>query len=63
MNNGTVKVYNRRLEQVLYYLGQKWISQDKTDQGMSYWVYPKTDKVLAIVKWFNESAAKHEKVA
>lgn len=52
-----IKVYNRRLEQTLFYLGITYLSCDKTDEGMTVWTYPATEKVTQIVKWFKEATA------
>ena len=50
----TIKIYNRRLEQVLYFLGCDWVECGK-ELGLTYWTFPKTDKVLWIVNEFTES--------
>ena len=61
--DNTIQVYNRKLEQVLFYLGQKWIACDKTEQGMTVWTYNKTEDVVRIIKLFNESIREHKKGA
>lgn len=56
----TIKVYNRRLEQVLFWLGYEFLSCDKTDQGMTVWTYPNTKEIMAIVDRFNETFRKRQ---
>ena len=54
MENNTIRIYNRKLEQALYYLGCDWMECGK-ELGLTYWIFPKTDKVLWIVGAFNAS--------
>jgi len=58
----TIKVYNRKLEQALFYLGEHHLSCDKDDEGMTVWTYPNTEKIRQIVAWFKESAQNARKV-
>ena len=53
--NSTIKVYNRRLEQALFYMGVDYLSCDKDDEGMTYWTYPRNSKTEQIVSWFKEA--------
>ena len=62
MVNPTFKVYNRRLEQVLFYLGVDFLSCDKDDEGMTYWTYAKTQKTETIVNMFKDATEKRRKV-
>lgn len=56
-----IKVYNRRLEQALFYLGVTYLSCDKNDEGMTVWTYPETEKVKQIIGWFKEATAYRQK--
>lgn len=51
----TIKVYNRHLEQVLFWLGYEFLSCDKTDQGMTVWTYPNKPEIVSLVDRFNET--------
>ena len=61
MESTTITVYNRKLEQALFYLGVDHMSCDKDDEGMTFWTYPNTEKVRQIVSWFKESALNKRK--
>ena len=54
MDNNTIKVYNVKLEQCLYFLGCRWI-ESGSEYGSTYWIFPKTEKALWIVNAFHES--------
>lgn len=54
----TIKVYNRRLEQVLFWLGYEFLSCDKTDQGLTVWTYSRNAEIQAIVTRFNDTYQK-----
>lgn len=56
-----IKVYNRRLEQALFYMGVDYLSCDKDDEGMTVWTYQATEKVEQIVAWFKEATAMRKK--
>ena len=60
MTGNVIRVYNRRLEEVLFYLGVTSMGSEQTDEGMTIWFYPDTDKVKQIVKWFNESTVRRQ---
>lgn len=51
----TIKVYNRKLEQVLFYLGFGWV-----EYGQTYWVFPRTEKIMDIVEMFTRSYKKRK---
>ena len=51
----TLTTRNRRLEQVLFSLGVHHLSWEKDEDGMTVWVYPNTEKVQTIIKWFKEA--------
>lgn len=56
----TIKVYNRRLEQVLFWLGYEFIACGKTEQGMTVWTYPNNEEIAAIIDRFNETFRKRQ---
>ena len=56
-----IRVYNRRLEQALFYLGVDHLSCDKTDDDMTVWTYPDNDKVRQIVGWFKQATEMRRK--
>lgn len=60
MMANTIKVYNRRLEQVLFWLGYEFLSCDKTEQGMTVWTYPNNEEVRGVVTRFNETYQKRK---
>jgi len=51
----TIKTMNRKLEQILFSLGVHHIGWEKTEDGMTVWVYPNTEKVRQIMDWFREA--------
>jgi len=57
----TIKVYNRRLEQVLYYLGITFLSCDKDDEGMTVWTYKNDEKTSQIVQMFKDATENRRK--
>ena len=57
----TIKVYNRKLEQVLYYLGITFLSCDKDDEGMTVWTYRNDEKTAQIVKMFKDATENRRK--
>lgn len=57
----TIKVYNRKLEQVLYYLGITFLSCDKDEEGMTVWTYKNDEKTLQIVKMFKDATENRRK--
>lgn len=57
----TIRVYNRRLEQVLYYLGITFLSCDKDEEGMTVWTYKNDEKTLQIVKMFKDATENRRK--
>lgn len=50
----TIKIYNRKLEQVLYYLGFEWVFCG-SEYGQTYWLFPRTEKTMEIVEMFTKS--------
>lgn len=58
----TIRVYNRRLEQALFYLGVDHVSCDKDDEGMTYWTYTRNEKTEQIIRWFKESMENKRRV-
>ena len=58
----TIKVYNRKLEQVLYYLGITFLSCDKDEEGMTVWTYKNDEKTAQIVKMFKDATENRRKV-
>lgn len=58
----TIKVYNRKLEQVLYYLGITFLSCDKDDEGMTVWTYRNDEKTAQIVQMFKDATENRRKV-
>lgn len=50
----TIRIYNRKLEQVLYYLGFGWVECGK-EYGQTYWVFPRTAKTMEIIEMFTNS--------
>lgn len=58
----TIKIYNRKLEQVLYYLGITFLSCDKDDEGMTVWTYRNDEKTAQIVKMFKDATENRRKV-
>lgn len=57
----TIKTSNRKLENVLYYLGVHYAQCDKNEDGMTVWTYIRTEKVDQIVKWFREECKRKER--
>ena len=58
----TITVYNRKLEQVLYYLGITFLSCDKDEEGMTVWTYKNDEKTAQIVKMFKDATENRRKV-
>ena len=58
----TIKVYNRKLEQVLYYLGITFLSCDKDEEGMTVWTYRNDEKTAQIVQMFKDATENRRKV-
>lgn len=58
----TIKIYNRKLEQVLYYLGITFLSCDKDDEGMTVWTYRNDEKTAQIVQMFKDATENRRKV-
>ena len=58
----TIKVYNRKLEQVLYYLGITFLSCDKDDEGMTVWTYKNDEKTAQSVQMFKDATENRRKV-
>ena len=54
----TIRTRNRKLEQVLFALGEHHIGWEKDDDGMTVWIYPNSEKVRQIMAWFKESNEK-----
>lgn len=57
----TLKTYNRRLEQTLFALGVSFLSCEKDDEGMTYWVYRNDEKTSQIFRWFREATESRRK--
>lgn len=57
----TIKIYNRRLEQVLYYLGITFLSCDKDEEGMTVWTYRNDEKTAQIVQMFKDATESRRK--
>ena len=57
----TITTMNRKLEQTLWALGVHHLSWHKTEDGMTEWVYPNTEKVQQIFAWFREANEKRTK--
>lgn len=57
----TLKTYNRKLEQTLFNLGVTFLSCEKDDEDMTYWVYANNDKTRQIFGWFKEATDKRRK--
>ena len=57
----TIKTRNRKLEQVLFALGEHHLAYDKDEDGMTVWVYPNTEKVRQIVEWFKNANERRTK--
>ena len=58
----TIRTTNRKLEQVLFTLGVHHLSWEKNEDNMTVWIYPNTEKVQQIVKWFREANERKERV-
>jgi len=58
----TLKTRNRQLEQILFSLGVHHLDWGKDADGMTYWVYPNTEKVRNIMAWFKEANEMRRKV-
>lgn len=58
----TIKVYNRKLEQVLFALGVDFLSCDKDEEGMTVWTYPRNEKTEYIVGEFKDASARRRKI-
>ena len=59
MENVTIRIRNRKLEQTLFNLGEWFIGTERDEDGMTVWIYPNKEKVRTIIKWFRESAEKN----
>ena len=57
----TIRIYNRKLEQVLYYLGFDWLDCGK-EYGQTYWIFPRTENVMDIIEMFTDSYNKRREV-
>lgn len=51
----TIRTRNRKLEQVLFSLGEHHLSWEKDEEGLTVWIYPNTEKVRQIIAWFKEA--------
>lgn len=57
----TIRTRNRKLEQVLFALGEHHIGWEKDDDGMTVWIYPNTDKIRQIIAWFHDASDRRTK--
>lgn len=62
MKNATVRTMNRKMEQVLFYLGVHHLACEKNEDGMTVWIYSDTPKVRQIMAWFRESIETRQNV-
>ena len=58
----TIRTRNRKLEQVLFSLGEHHLSWEKDEEGLTVWIYPNTEKVRQIMDWFREANDNKRKV-
>lgn len=57
----TIRTRNRKLEQILFSLGEHHLGWEKDDDGMTVWIYPNTEKVRQIIAWFKDANDKRIK--
>ena len=57
----TIKTRNRKLEQILFSLGEHHLSWEKDEDGLTVWIYPNTEKVRQIMAWFKEATDRRTK--
>lgn len=57
----TIKTRNRKLEQVLFSLGEHHLGWEKDEDGLTVWIYPNTEKVRQIMAWFKEANERRTK--
>lgn len=51
----TIRTRNRKLEQVLFALGEHHLGWEKDEDGMTVWIYPNNPKVQQIMAWFKDA--------
>lgn len=51
----TIRTRNRKLEQVLFALGEHHLGWEKDEDGMTVWIYPNSPKVQQIMAWFKDA--------
>lgn len=58
----TIRTRNRKLEQILFDLGVHHLDWEKDEEGLTVWIYPNTDKVQQIMRWFRDANDNRKKV-